>query len=144
MLAKECSDDIDDESCIEPTWSDVRKVVVPQSAVPQRYRGDTSQGRNVSFTIDGRRVENFRIGYFAPCAFGFQRGSGVTRRIRLRRDRTFRKRVRVRFTDGSTARIRIRGKLRGKNRARGTFRYRSRGSIAGACGSGPITWTAKT
>ena len=142
MLRKRCQD-VDDESCITPTWSEVKKIVVPESAVPQRYRGSTSQGKNVSFTVDGRRVKNFKIGYFAPCAFGSQRGSGVTRRIRLRDDRTFRKRVRVRFSDGSTARIRIRGRLRGKKRARGTFKYRSRGSLAGACGSGVIDWNAK-
>jgi hypothetical protein len=143
MLRKQCSDDPDDESCITPTWSDVKKVVVPESAAPQRYRGSTSQGRKVSFTIDGRQVKNFSIGYFAPCARGFQRGRLEGADFRLRRDRTFGNRSRVRFTDGSTARIRLRGKLRGENRARGTFRYTSRGSLAGACGSGTFTWRAK-
>lgn len=142
MLRKRCQGP-DDESCITPTWSDVKKVVVPESAVPRRYNGETSQGKNVSFEVDGRTVRDFEIGYFAPCTRGFQRGSGVTRRIRLRGDGTFRKRVRIHFDDGSTARVRIRGRLRGKHRARGSFKYTSRGSPAGACGTGAVDWSAK-
>jgi hypothetical protein len=141
MLRKRCQG-ADDESCITPTWSEVKKVVVPESAVPRRYRGATSQDRNVSFTVEGRKVMDFTIGYFTLCARGFQRGRLEARNLRLRRDGTFRERARFRNSDGSTARIRLRGKLRGQKRARGTFNVRARGTPAGACGSGRITWRA--
>ena len=141
-VRKECGVD-EPDSCFDAVWSEIEEVVVPESILPRRYRGTTGQGRQVSFTVDGRRVKNFRISYFAPCTRGFQRGRGLTPRMRLRRDGTFGKRIRVRFTDGSTGRVRIRGRLRGRKRARGTFRYRSRGSLAGACSTGTVNWRAR-
>lgn len=142
MLRKECQD-VDDESCITPTWSEVVKVVVPESAVPRRFRGDTSQDRNVSFMIKGRKVVDFAIGYFALCARGFQRGRLEAPDLRLHRDGTFGDRALFRNSDGSTTRVRLRGRLRGAKRARGTFKVRAFGTPAGRCGSGRIRWSAR-
>src|SRR5688572_2078876 len=129
MLRKECQGE-DDESCITPTWSEVVKVVVPESAVPRRYSGDTSQGRSVRFTVEGRKVVDFTIGFFTVCARGFQRGRLEAPDLRLHRDGTFADRARFRNSDGSTTRVRVRGRLRGAKRARGTFEVRAFGTPA--------------
>jgi hypothetical protein len=141
MLRKRCQGP-DDESCITPTWSEVRKVVVPESAVPRRYHGETSQGKAISFTVVGRKVVDLTIGYATACERGFQRGRFEAPDLRLHRDGTFDDRARFHAPDGSTTRLRLTGDLRGSKRARGTFKVRARGTPAGACGSGRITWRA--
>jgi hypothetical protein len=144
-LRKRCTGP-EDESCIFETWSPVKKIVVPKPKVPvkRRYAGRTSQGRRISFTVVGDRVRNLRIGYFAPCRFGYQRGTLTVSGpgLKLRRDNTFRDRARLFSSDGSRSLIRLFGRLRGTKRATGTFKYTSRGSAAGACGTGSLTWRA--
>ena len=146
-VTKRCSDDPDDESCIEPEWSATKKIVVPKPPAPRRYAGRTSQGRKVSFTFDleTKRIRNFTIGYRSRCAFGRQRG-----RLRTSgrgfpvRGGTFSNRARLFGDDGSTSSVRVRGRLRGKRRATGTFRIIARNTPAGRCDSGPVTWKART
>jgi hypothetical protein len=145
-LTKRCRG-LEDESCIDPTWSPVKRVVVPKPPPKRRYAGRTSQGRRVGFTVFEGRVRNLSIGYTALCSRGRQTGrvrmTGPG--LRLRRDGTFADRVRLRGLDGSTGLVRLRGRLRGakRGRATGTFRWTSRGSLAGACDSRTITWRAK-
>jgi hypothetical protein len=145
-VAKRCSDDPDDESCITTEWSATKKIVVPKPPAPRRYRGRTSQGRKMSFTFDvvANRIRNFTIGYRSRCAFGRQTGrvraSGPG--LRLRRDRTFSDRVRLFGNDGSRSSVRVRGRLRGKRRATGTFRIIATNTPAGRCDSGAIRWRA--
>jgi hypothetical protein len=146
-LKKRCSDDPEDESCITSEWSATKKIVVPKPPPPRRYAGRTSQNRKVGFTFDPvtNRVRNFTIGYRSRCAFGSQQGrlrvGGLG--LRVRRDRTFSDRVRLFGNDGSTSRVRVRGRLRGRNRATGTFRITSRNTPAGSCDTGPISWRAR-
>jgi hypothetical protein len=147
-VTKRCSDDPDDNSCVDPEWSATKKIVVPKPPPPRRYTGRTSQGRRMSFTFDvaENRIRNFSIGYRARCAFGRQTGRfGFGRPgLRLRRDRTFSDRVRLFGDDGSRSSVRVRGRLRGKRRATGTFRIIATNTPAGRCDSGAISWRANT
>ena len=93
--------------------------------------------------MKGRKVVDFTIGYFTLCARGFQRGRLEGPDLRLHRDGTFRDRALFRNSDGSTTRVRLRGRLRGAKRARGTFKVRAFGTPAGRCGSGRIRWSAR-
>ena len=144
-LKKRCSDDPEDESCITPEWSDVKKIVIPRPPPAKRYRGRTSQGRKISFTVREGRVRNLRIGYATRCTFGRQTGrlTNTGRGLRVRRDRRFSNRVRLVGNDGSRSRVRFGGRLRGKSRAAGTFRLNARGTPAGACSTGDVTWRAR-
>ena len=136
-----------DEGCGRYGWSKVVRVVIPKPPpppVPRRFRGRTTQGRRVAFTVFDGEVSSIRISYRFNCDRGTRTGTATLGSADLSRSGSFRDHDDWLFTDGSTGDSWITGGLRGRNRARGTFRFVTRGGFNGGCSTGLVRWRAST
>jgi hypothetical protein len=131
-----------DEGCGRYGWSKVVRVVVPGSEGPRHFKGRTSQGNRISFTIFSDRVTGMHIGYSYSCQRGSRSGSASLGSTVLSPGGGFSDHDDWAFSDGSTGDSLIRGHLRGPLRATGTFRFTTRGGINGSCDTGRVRWSA--
>lgn len=134
-----------DPDCLEPEWSNILKLVIPD---PARYAGRTSQGKRIRFTLFDGRIPRLTAGVKVRC------------RVRGRKSRTLpvtvgatpSDRITIRaggFTDKGSFRVRGFGRWtititgsRWEGSFRGTLRLRI--SARGLrCNSGKVKWKAR-
>lgn len=110
---------------------------LPQPKCPARgrYRGKTSQGERICFSLASsrKRVTRLEVNYKADCDYGTQEGWVRIRSIGVGRKGKLR---------GSSTSLTLEGRIIGR-KARGTLRAGSGNPDIGECDSGLVRWAAR-